>query len=77
MQCPMCGERKAEAQYYRLNRLTEQIEHLCRPCWLTLRKAEADEWEYFRGAARLILLYSVLPTVVTAFVVWLLAVWIL
>jgi hypothetical protein len=73
----MCGERKAEAQYYRLNRLTEQIEHLCRPCWLTLRKAEADEWEYFRGAARLILLYSVLPTVVTALVVWLLAAWIL
>ncbi len=76
MQCPMCRERKAVAQYYRLNRLTEQIDHLCRPCWLTLRKAE-DEWDYFRGASRLLLLYTVIPVVVTALLVWLLAVWIL
>jgi hypothetical protein len=73
----MCHERKAEAQYYRMNTVTEGIEHLCRPCWLALRKSEADDWRYYKGAGRLVLLYTVLPVVVTAVVVWLLAVWIL
>ncbi len=73
-QCPMCGDKAAEARYYRLNRLTETIEHLCRPCWLALRKAETDEWEYFRGAAKLLFYYTVLPVVITALVVWVFAV---
>jgi hypothetical protein len=77
MQCPVCGERKAEARYYRLNRLSEEIEHLCRPCWLTLRKARQDDWSYFRGAARLVLLFTVLPVLATALVVWLVAVLVL
>lgn len=77
MQCPVCGERTAEARYYRLNTVTEGLEHLCRPCWLTLRKAERDDWRYFRGASRLILLYAVLPAAVTAAAVWLLAAWLL
>lgn len=77
MQCPMCRERTAEAGYYRLNRLTEEVEHLCQPCWLTLRKASADEWTYYRGAARMILLYTVIPVLVTALVVWLVALWVL
>ncbi len=77
MQCPMCGEQAAEARYYRLNRLTETIEHLCRPCWLTLRKRERDDWQYFRGAAQLLFFYTVLPVLATALVVWLLAVVIL
>jgi hypothetical protein len=76
MQCPMCRERRAEAQYYRVNTVTEGIEHLCRPCWLGLRKAERDEWRYFKGAGQLVLLYTVLPVLVTALVVWLLAAWI-
>lgn len=73
-QCPMCGDKAAEARYYRLNRLSETIEHLCRPCWLALRKAERDEWEYFRGAAKLLFYYTVLPVVITAVLVWVLAV---
>jgi hypothetical protein len=77
MQCPVCEERKAAAQYYRLNRLSEQVEHLCRPCWLTLKRAAGDDWRYFQGAARLVLLYTVIPTVATALVVWLLAMWLL
>ena len=77
MKCPVCGERDAAPQYYRLNRLNEEVEQLCRPCWLTLRKATGDDWSYFRGAARLLLVYTVLPVVVTAAVVWLIAMWIL
>ena len=77
MPCPMCGERRAEAQYYRVNSVTEGIEHLCRPCWLLLRKSERDEWAYFKGAGRLVLLYTILPVAVTAVLVWLLASWIL
>lgn len=77
MQCPLCGERTAEARYYRVNPLTESIEHLCRPCWLTMRKAGAAEWVYYRGAGRLLLLYTVLPVVATAAAVWLLALLIL
>ncbi len=74
MDCPLCGERKAEPQYYRVNRVTERIEHLCRTCWLGLRKAERDEWEYYRGAGKLMLYYSVIPIVVTAALVWALAI---
>ena len=70
MQCPMCGERKAEAKYYRLNPLTEEIQHLCRPCWIAARKAEG-EWEYFKGAAKLLLYYTVIPVFVAAVLVWL------
>ncbi len=77
MQCPACGERTAAAQYYRVNSVSEGVQHLCRPCWLMLRKSERDDWRYYRGAARLILLYTVLPVVVSAIIVWLLAVWIL
>ncbi len=77
MKCPMCGEREAAARYYRVNSVTEAIEHLCRPCWLTLRKAQRNDWRYFRGAAQLVLLYTVLPVAAAAVVVWLLAVWIL
>jgi hypothetical protein len=71
----MCRERTAQAKYYRLNTVTESIEHLCRPCWLTLRKVERDDWRYFRGASKLILLYTALPVVVTALAVWLLMAW--
>ena len=77
MQCPLCNERKAQAQYYRLNQVTEEIEHLCRPCWLTLRKGGGGEWRYFRGASRFLLLYSVLPVVVLILAAWLLVIWIL
>ncbi len=77
MKCPLCGERTAAAQYYRVNSLTEDIEHLCRPCWLMLRKAGRDEWRYFRGAARLLLLYTVLPVLATGLAVWLLFLWVL
>lgn len=77
MKCPLCAEREAAAQYYRVNTLTEAIEHLCRPCWLAVRKAQRDEWRYFRGAARLILLYTVLPALATGLVVWLLTLWVL
>lgn len=77
MQCPICGERRADARYYRVNTLTEDIEHLCRICWLGLRKTERDDWRYFKGAARLILLYSVLPVLITALIVWLALRWVL
>jgi hypothetical protein len=77
MQCPMCNERRAAPQYYRVNEVTEQVEHLCRACWIMLRKSERDDWRYFRGAARLILLYTVLPVGIAAILVWLLASWIL
>ena len=77
VQCPSCKERRAQAQYYRLNELSEEIEHLCRPCWLTLRKSERDEWRYFRGVGRFFLLYTVLPLVSIALVIWLLVTWIL
>ncbi|UCF18220.1 MAG: hypothetical protein JSU87_09660 [Gemmatimonadota bacterium] len=77
MKCPVCGERDAAPQYYRLNRLDERIEQLCRTCWMTLRKVGADDWSYFRGAARLILFYTILPVAATALAVWLIAMWIL
>lgn len=77
MQCPMCGERRAEAQLYRVNGVTESIEHLCRPCYFVLRKSEHDDWAYFKGAGRLVLLYTILPVAITAVLVWLLASWIL
>ena len=77
MKCPLCGEREAAPRYYRANRLTEQIEHLCRPCWLTVRKAGQGDWTYFQGAGRLVLLYTVLPVALTVLVVWLAAMWIL
>jgi hypothetical protein len=66
----MCGERKAEARYYRLNPVNEEIQHLCRPCWITARRAET-EWEYFMGAGKLLLYYTVIPVIVTAALVWL------
>lgn len=75
--CPVCNERRAAPQYYRMNQLTEQMEHLCRACWLTLRKVERSDWVYFRGAARLLLLYTVLPVMITALVVWLLVTWLI
>ena len=71
MVCPVCGERKAEAQYYRLNPVSEEIQHLCHLCWVAIRKTET-EWEYFMGAGRLILYYTVLPVIGTALIVWLL-----
>lgn len=77
MECPLCGERAAAPQYYRASRLTEQIEHLCRPCWMAVRKGGEDDWSYFRGAGRLLLLYTVLPVMATAALVWLAAMWIL
>jgi hypothetical protein len=77
MQCPVCGERSADARYYRLNTVTEGLQQLCRPCWLALRKAERGEWRYFRGVGRLIFLYTVLPAAATALAVWLLATWLL
>jgi hypothetical protein len=42
-----------------------------------LRKSERDEWAYFKGAGRLVLLYTILPVAITAVLVWLLASWIL
>jgi hypothetical protein len=73
----MCGEDTADARYYRLNSLTEQIDHLCRPCWLTLRKSERSDWEYFKGASKLIFYYTILPVVITALLVWILVAWII
>ncbi len=77
MQCPLCREREAEARYYRVSNVTEQIEHMCRGCWFALRVHQKDEWTYFKGAGRLILLYTVIPVAVTALLVWLLAILIL
>ena len=61
MVCALCGEREASSRYYRLNRLTEEVERLCRPCWLTLRRANGDEWKYFLGVGRFFFLFTVLP----------------
>lgn len=77
MECPLCGERAAAPEYYRANRLTEKIEHLCRPCWVALRKGREADWSYFRGAGRLLLFYTVLPAVAAALLAWLAAMWIL
>lgn len=71
MQCALCGEREASARYYRLNRLTEEVERLCRPCWLTLRRADRGEWRYFSGVGRFFLLFTVLPVVALALLIWL------
>jgi hypothetical protein len=73
----MCKERRAAPQYYRVNEVTEQVEHLCRACWIALRRSERDDWQYFKGATRLVLLYTVLPVVVAVIVAWLLISWIL
>ncbi len=73
MQCPVCEEREVDPRYYRFNTVTESLQHVCRPCWLALRKVERQEWRYFRGAVRLVWLYTVLPALVTALAVWLLA----
>jgi hypothetical protein len=77
MQCPMCKERRAAPQYYRVNEVTEKTEHLCRACWIALRRSERDDWQYFRGATRLFLLYTVLPVVVAVIVLWIVMRWIL
>ena len=73
MACPLCGEQKADARYYRLNPLTEEIQHLCKACWIASRKAES-EWDYFKGAGRLLLYYTILPVLATALLAWLLVV---
>lgn len=77
MQCPTCNERKAQARYYRLNELTEEIEHLCRPCWLSSRKSGRNEWRYFRGVGRFFLLYTILPIAVLVLAGWLFLIWVL
>jgi hypothetical protein len=69
MVCPLCGDRSAEAKYYRLNPVTEEIQHLCQPCWVGVRKTET-EWEYFKGAGKLLLYYTILPVIGTAVLVW-------
>jgi hypothetical protein len=73
----MCKERRAAPQYYRVNEVTEQAEHLCRACWIALRRSERDDWQYFRGATRLVLLYTVIPVVVAVIVLWIVMRWIL
>ena len=76
LQCALCGEREASARYYRLNRLRQDIEHLCRPCWLTLRRAGGGEWQYFLGVGRFFVLFTILPVLVLALLVGWLALWI-
>lgn len=77
MLCPVCNERRAAPQYYRVNEATEKVEHLCRACWIVLRRSERDEWRYFRSAARIIFLYTVLPVAAAGLLVWLLVRWVL
>ncbi len=71
MQCVLCGEREASGRYYRLNRLTEEVEQLCRPCWLTLRRAGRGEWRYFLGVGRFFFLFTILPVLLGALLAWL------
>lgn len=73
----MCQESEASTRYFRLNRVTEEVEPVCRPCWLATRHAKAGEWTYFRGVGRFFLLYSVLPLMVLAILLTLALVWML
>ncbi len=77
MECAVCQEREASVRYYRLNRLTEQVDYLCRPCWLAVRRADGDEWSYFKGVSRFVFLYSVLPTLLLGLLLGALVVWLL
>lgn len=73
----MCGEREASSRYFRLNRVTEEVEGLCRPCWLTLRHAKEGEWRYFLGVGRFFFLFTVLPLLILGALLGLLVAWLI